>query len=148
MQLLPTHGSPKFIRHRARLPESFQVLQSCSACWKNWGWATGFLLTRNLNNSLKTRGASPISFGLSPRSPFSWDFMPNTVGAVAERARCDYSPCPVAVDLDPITKRSQHQGRASLTLPPNGIAVLEEIKGAFGQAGNQKDLEFLLLFHK
>ena len=74
--------------------------------------------------------------------------MPNAVGGVAQRARCGYSHCPVAVDLNPFTEQSQHQGRASLTLLPNSIAMLEEIKDAFGQAGNRKDLVFLLLFHK
>lgn len=102
MQLFPTHSSPKFIRHHDRLPESFQVLQSCSACWKNVSQATGLLLTCNPNNSPQTKGASCISLGLVWRPPF-WDFTPNTVGEVAQRARCGYSPCPVAVDLDPFT---------------------------------------------
>lgn len=64
------------------------------------------------------------------------------------RERCGFSPHPRAVNLDPFTEQSQHQERALLTLPPNIIAVLEEIKDAFGQAGKQKNFVFLLLSHK
>lgn len=54
-QMLPTHSSPKFIRHHTRLIESFQVLQACSARWKNQRQATGFLITHNPRNILETR---------------------------------------------------------------------------------------------
>jgi len=56
--------------------------------------------------------------------------MANAVGTVTQEARC--GPCPVVVDMDPFIEQSQHQGRAALTLLPNGIAMVEEIKNACG----------------
>lgn len=55
------------------------------------------------------------------------------------------SPCPV---VEPFNEHTQPQGRATLILLLNSISVLEEIKDAFGEASNQKDLVFLLLFPK
>lgn len=146
MQLLPRHSSPKSIRHHARLQKVSRCSYPALHAGKVEAKPLGFCSHTILITASKQGGASPISLGLAQRLPISWDFMPNAVGAVTQRARC--GPCPVAVDLDPFTERSQHQGRAALTLLPNIIAVLEEIKDAFGQTGNQKGLVFLLLFHK
>lgn len=127
-----------------------QVLQSCSARWKNQGQATGFLLTYNPNNNLKPGIPHPFPLALLQGLLYPGNSCQKPIGAVAERERerCDFSPHPPVVNLDPFTEQSQHQERALLTLPPNIIAVLEEIKDAFGQAGKQKNFVFLLLSRK
>lgn len=109
--MLPTHSSPKFIRHHARLIESFQVLQACSACWKNQRQATGFLITRNPRNILNKGVSYPLPLGLLQglTGEISQDFMQNVVRAGAQRARHRYSPCPVVVDLGAFTEHPQHQ---------------------------------------
>lgn len=146
---LKTNHDAKKTLYYSKLPESFQVLQTCSAYWKNQGQATGFLLTYNSNNNLKPGVPHPFPLGLLQSFLYpgnscqkQWELLLIEMGWQFSSSCGEYGSLHWAIPT---------LGRVLLTLLtllPNIIALLEENKDAFDQAGKQKSFFFLLLFHK